>query len=80
MRRVVDAYRQSHLLLQYLLEQKGEDGLRAFLHAFTNNGLWTEIKINVFGEPSVAEAVPEVYGITVAELFERARPNSVPFA
>ena len=80
MRRVVDAYRQSHLLLQFLLEQKGEDGLRAFLHAFTNNGLWTEIKINVFGEPSVREAVPEVYGITVEELFEQARPNSVPFA
>ena len=80
MQRVVDAYRQSHLLLQYLLEQKGEAGLRAFLHAFTNNGLWTEIKINVFGEPLVYEAVPEVYGISVDELFERAKPNAVPSA
>ena len=75
MSRVGDAYRQSHRLLQFLMDQKGDEGLRKFLHAFTNNGLWTEIRINVFGEPSVQEAVPEVFGITVDELFAAAKPN-----
>jgi len=76
MTRVDDAYKQARLLVNYLYEQKGDEGLAAFLHGFTNNGLWTEIKINVFGEPSVHEALHEVYGLTEAQLFERAKSTT----
>jgi hypothetical protein len=72
--RAEEAYAQAAVLVRTLHRLGGDESLRRLLRAFTNNGLWDEIKINLLGEPSVEEALHEVYGIGRAELFERARP------
>lgn len=68
-----DAYRQSYALVRHLYRLGGEAKLATLLRAFTNNGLWDEIKINVLGQPSVEEALHEVYGFGQRELFETVR-------
>ena len=69
-----DAYLQSHAIVRYLHRRKNDAGLARLLRAFTNNGFWDEIKINLLGEPSAEEALREVYGFGQRELFEAARP------
>jgi len=69
--RIRDAYDQAHLLVDFLVKQKGEAGLRQFLRAFTDNSIWEELKIK-FGEDPVEEALKHVYGMGTRELFEAA--------
>ena len=68
------AYDQAHLLVTHLGTLRGDVGYRSLLGAFTNNGVWTEIKI-ALGEPSAEEALHEAYGFGQAELFAKARPS-----
>jgi hypothetical protein len=67
------AYIQSEQIVRHLHAIGGDEKLALLLRAFTNNGLWDEIKINLLGEPSVEEALREVYGFGQRELFEAAR-------
>lgn len=68
-----DAYLQSVRLVRYLHANGGDEKLAQLLRAFTNNSFLTEIRINLLGEPSVEEALHEVYGFGQRELFEAAR-------
>lgn len=67
------AYSQAAGLVRHLRALGGDAKLARILRAFTNNSAWTEIRINLLGEPSVEEALHEVYGMGQAELFEAAR-------
>lgn len=67
------AYVQAAQLVRYLHAQGGDPLLAQLLRAFTNNNLWDEVKINLLGEPSVEEALHEVYGFGQRELFEAAK-------
>lgn len=71
-----DAYSQAAVLVRHLLHVGGREKIAQLLRAFTNNGLWDEIKINLLGEPSVEEALHEVYGLGQRELFEAAKPGA----
>ena len=75
-----EAYAQAAALVRHLHAQKGDEGLKSLLQAFTNNSLWTEIRINLLGEPSVEEALHEVYGFGRDDLFAAARRGTLgPF-
>ncbi|RYG25172.1 hypothetical protein EON82_08130 [bacterium] len=67
------AYVQSAQIVRHLHAVGGDEKLAQLLRAFTNNNLWDEIKINLLGEPSVEEALHEVYGFGQRELFGAAR-------
>ncbi len=67
-----EAYAQAVALVRHLHKSGGDANLAKLLRAFTNNSAWTEIRINLLGEPSVEEALREVYGFGQAELFEAA--------
>ena len=69
------AYAQGALIVRYLHSLGGEVKLAKLLRAFVDHGLWAEVKINLLGEPSVDEALHDVYGFHQKELFERARPK-----
>ena len=71
--RAGEAYAQAAALVRYLHRQGGDAKLASLLRAFTNNSLWTEIKINLLGEPSVEEALREVYGFGRDDLFANFR-------
>jgi len=73
MRGVGDAYAQSLSVVSAMYDLKGDEGIRHLLGAFTNNSLWDEVKINLFDASATEEAIREVYGLGVAELFEQAR-------
>ena len=68
-----DAYLQSFTIVRRLRMIGGDAKLAELLRAFTNNGLWDEIKINLLGQPSADEALQEVYGMGQRELFDTAR-------
>jgi len=68
------AYAQGAAIVRYLYSKGGEVKLAKLLRAFVNHGLWAEIKINLLGEPSVDEALHEVYGFGQRELFQMAKP------
>jgi hypothetical protein len=68
------AYDQAHLLVTHLGKLMGDVGFRALLGAFTNNSIWTEVKI-ALGEPSAEEALHEVYGFGQKELFQQAQSD-----
>ncbi len=67
------AYSQAAQLVRHLRRLKGDAGLAKLVRAFTNNSVWDEIKINLLGEPSVEEALHEVYGLGQRELFAAAQ-------
>ncbi len=67
------AYSQSAQIVRYLHSIGGDAKLAELVRAFTNNNLWDEIKINLLGEPSVEEALHEVYGLGQKSLFEAAQ-------
>lgn len=71
--RASGAYAQAARLVRHLYRRGGDAKLAQLMRAFTNNSLWTEVKINLLGEPSVEEALREVYGIGQSELFEAVR-------
>ncbi len=66
------AYGQAAALVRTLRAHGGDETLSRLLRAFTNNSFWTEVKINLLGQPSVEEALHEVYGIGQHELFAEA--------
>lgn len=72
--RATGAYAQSAHIVRHLHSIGGDENLAKLLRAFTNNSFWTEAKINLLGEPSVEEALHEVYGFGEHHLFEAARP------
>ena len=65
------AYAQAATLVRHLHSIGGDAEFARLLRAFTNNNLWDEIKINLLGEPSVEEALHEVYGFGQGELFQQ---------
>lgn len=67
-----EAYFQSAQLVRYLYRLGGDAKLAQLVRAFTNNNFWTEIRINLLGEPSVEEALHEVYGLSQDDLFRKA--------
>ncbi len=67
-----EAYAQAVFLVRYLHSLGGDEKFAQLLRAFTNNNLWTEVKINLLGEQSVDEALNEVYGMESEEIFEQA--------
>lgn len=69
--KIRDAYDQSRLLVQFLVNQKGEAGIQQFLSAFSDNSVWDEIKIRL-GEAPVEEALKQAFGINQSRLFEEA--------
>jgi hypothetical protein len=70
-RRMWAAYMQSACLGRYLAEQGGEPKLGELLRAFTNNSILAEFKITLNMQSASDEALGEVYGLTVRELFEQ---------
>jgi len=66
------AYSQSAQIVRHLHLIGGDAKLAQLVRAFTNNNLWDEIKINLLGEPSVEEALHEVYGLNQSRLFADA--------
>ena len=71
--KIRDAYDQAHLLLNFLHQAQGDEGLKKFLRAFTDNSIWDEVKIQLGTDPA-DEALRQIYKITQADLFLQAKP------
>ena len=69
------AYTQSAVLGKYLQSLKGDTGFVDLLRGFANNSVWKDIAMRFTLQEPVDEALREVYGFGVRELFERALPN-----
>ncbi|MEZ0324890.1 MAG: hypothetical protein ACAH95_03220 [Fimbriimonas sp.] len=67
------AYQQSATIGGYLVALAGTPKLGDLLRAFANNSGWTELKMAITGQSREDEALREVYGFGVAELFENSR-------
>lgn len=70
------AYQQSHVIGEFLIALAGSARLGDLLRGFANNSGWTELKMAITGQPHEDEALREVYGIGLRELFERADPRA----
>lgn len=70
---VSDAYAQSFVLGRYLYKLKGGSGLGELLDAFTDNSFGQELLMRVVNQRPEDEALKQVYGMGVTELFEKAR-------
>jgi hypothetical protein len=70
------AYQQSAVIGRFLLGKSGSRRIGDLLRGFANNSTWTELKIAVIGQPHEDEALREVYGMSVRELFELAKPRA----
>ncbi len=68
-RRLWLAYQQSSQIGRFLVHLKGEAGLGDLLRAFSNNSVWTDLKLRLTGRPEVDEALGEVYGLSTTDLF-----------
>jgi hypothetical protein len=66
------AYGQAGLIGRYLQSLKGDQGLAALLRGFSNNSTWQDLKMRITGQEPVDEALREVYGFGVKELFAQA--------
>lgn len=66
--RVGTAYEAANRIVARLHREKGDEGLRELLDAFVDNSFLTEARI-ALGEDPAAEAVRQVYGLTLDELF-----------
>lgn len=69
-----EAYGQAAIMGRYLQSLKGDSGLADLFRAFANNSIWTNLTMNLIGREPVDEALREVYGFGVKELFERSNP------
>lgn len=67
------AYQQSFWIGLYLVSLKGEAVLGDLMRAFANNSFLTDVIINFKGQDPAVEALRETYGLTLEELFEKAR-------
>jgi hypothetical protein len=63
------AYAQAAVLGRALADRKGLAGLADLLRGFSNNSTWEDLKMRITGREPVDEALQEVYGIGVKELF-----------
>ena len=70
-----EAYSQGAIIGRYLQNLKGDLGFASLFRGFADNSLWTNITMNLTGQEPVDEALREVYGFGVKELFERAKPT-----
>ncbi|HVL39047.1 MAG TPA: hypothetical protein VM328_06620 [Fimbriimonadaceae bacterium] len=66
------AYQQSAWIGRYLVETAGQRGLAGLLAAFGNNSRWTDLKMLITGQEPADEALREVYGFGIDELFRRS--------
>lgn len=69
---VWQAYQQSAVLGAYLASLKGEESLGRLMYAYTNNAWIVNLLIRLKGEEPSEEALNEVYGFGVDELFKRS--------
>lgn len=70
---VSDAYRQSHQLGWYLYSLKGSKGIGDFLDGFADNTFGRELLMRVTNQSPEDEALHQIFGFGVKELFERAQ-------
>jgi hypothetical protein len=70
--RVWHAYQQAAVLGHFLLTRQGWEGIGRLLDAFSNNTFWQELKLTVTGEPTVDEALKEVFAFGATDLFKTA--------
>ncbi|AIE88010.1 hypothetical protein OP10G_4642 [Fimbriimonas ginsengisoli Gsoil 348] len=66
------AYQQSAWIGRYLVSLKGEEGIGELLRAFSDNSIWTEIKMRVTNQPPADEALRQVYGMSEQAVFDQA--------
>lgn len=71
------AYLQSLWIVRYLVSLGGEAKLGDLLRGFSNNSTFTELKMAVTSQSPADEALREVYGFGVHDLFERAHQAMV---
>ncbi len=67
------AYQQSAAIGAYLASLKGERSLGDLMDGFTNNSMLSGLVMRFKGQEPVDEALHEVYGIGVAQLWEDCR-------
>jgi|GEM_PF-815576 len=70
---VNDAYNQSFCLGSFLIQIHGNSGLGRLLDAFTDNSFGQELLMRVTNQRPEDEALKQVYGFGLNELFARAR-------
>lgn len=76
-RTVSDAYRQAHHIGWYLTTLKGKQGLGQLLDGFADNSFAQELFMRVKNQRPEDEAMIQIYGFGVDELFKRAQ-KAVP--
>ena len=64
------AYQQSAAIGFYLSSLKGDQGLGDLMRSYTNNTLLVDLMMRIRGAEPTDEALQEVYGFGIAELFE----------
>lgn len=65
------AYQQSAAIGMYLQSLGGIESLGKLLRGFSNNSFLTNVVINLKGENPSVEAISEVYGLSLEELFQQ---------
>jgi hypothetical protein len=69
------AYSQAAVMAKYLQNLKGDEGFANLLRGFANNPFWKDLAMSVTGQEPVDEALREVYGFGVRDLFARSKPQ-----